>query len=290
MMELRKQIEQELTGCLPEGEALVKTLLDSMAYSLTAGGKRVRPLLVLHFARLCGGSTEAAMPFACAIEMIHTYSLIHDDLPCMDNDDLRRGKPTNHKVFGEAAALLGGSGLLTLAFETVLSEKAVALNGAEKCAEAGRLLAQCAGVCGMLGGQIIDLESENKQVPVEHLRIMDEKKTGALIKAACLLGCISAGADSRQRQAAEEYAAHIGLAFQIVDDMLDVVSDEQTLGKPIGSDKDNHKSTYVSLLGLDRCREISRELTDKALAALRVFDADTTALSDLAVSLRDRMN
>lgn len=289
MDEIRK-IEQELLTYLPKDEALVKTLLDSMTYSLTAGGKRVRPLLVLYFARLCSGSEAAAMPFACAIEMIHTYSLIHDDLPCMDNDDLRRGKPTNHKVFGEAPALLGGSGLLTLAFETVLSERAVALNGAEKCTEAGRLLAQCAGVLGMLGGQIIDLESENKQVTVEHLRVMDEKKTGALIKAACLLGCISAGADSKQRKAAEQYAENIGLAFQIVDDILDVVSDSKTLGKPIGSDRENNKSTYVSLLGIERCRTLSRELTDKALEALSAFDSDTTELSTLAVSLRDRVS
>ncbi len=284
------KIEQELLTYLPQGNEPVKTLVSSMTYSLTAGGKRVRPLLVLSFAELCGGSAEAAMPFACAIEMIHTYSLIHDDLPCMDNDDLRRGKPTNHKVYGEAAALLGGNGLLTHAFEAVLSEKAVTLNGADTCVKAGRLLAQCAGVNGMLGGQIIDLESENKQVSVERLRIMDEKKTGALIRAACLLGCLSAGATDGQMRAAEEYAAHIGLAFQIVDDILDVVSDAETLGKPIGSDRENNKSTYVSLLGIEECRRLSRELTDKAITALSVFDTDITFLSSLALSLRDRTN
>ena len=284
------QIEKELLEYLPKDDGKVGTLVSSMKYSLTAGGKRVRPMLVLAFAELCSGSAEAAMPFACAVEMIHTYSLIHDDLPCMDNDDLRRGKPTNHKVFGEAAALLGGNSLLTHAFEAVLSEKAVRLNGAEKCVEAGRLLARSAGVNGMLGGQIIDLESENRQVPVEHLQIMDEKKTGALIKAACLLGCISAGANDEQKRAAAEYAENIGLAFQIVDDILDVESDPQTLGKPIGSDKENKKSTYVSLLGTDKCRELSRGLTDKAIAALSAFDNDTEFLSSLAVSLRDRMN
>lgn len=284
------QIEKELLEYLPKDDGKVGTLVSSMKYSLTAGGKRVRPMLVLAFAELCSGSAEAAMPFACAVEMIHTYSLIHDDLPCMDNDDLRRGKPTNHKVFGEAAALLGGNSLLTHAFEAVLSEKAVRLNGAEKCVEAGRLLARSAGVNGMLGGQIIDLESENRQVPVEHLQIMDEKKTGALIKAACLLGCISAGANDEQKRAAAEYAENIGLAFQIVDDILDVESDPQTLGKPIGSDKENKKSTYVSLLGTDKCRELSRGLTDKAIAALSAFDNDTEFLSFLAVSLRDRMN
>ena len=215
------RIEKELVSYLPQENEYIKTLVDSMRYSLTAGGKRVRPMLAIEFSKLCGGNEEAVMPFACALEMIHTYSLIHDDLPCMDNDDLRRGKPTNHKVFGEAAALLGGSGLLTLAFETVLSEKAVKLNGYEKCVKAGRLLAECAGVNGMLGGQIIDLESENKQVPVEHLRVMDDKKTGALIKAACILGCISAGADEEKIKAAEIYAENIGIAFQIVDDILE---------------------------------------------------------------------
>lgn len=283
-------IEQELMNYLPEDDGYVGTLVSSMRYSLTAGGKRIRPQLVLAFAELCSGSREAAMPFACAIEMIHTYSLIHDDLPCMDNDDMRRGKPTNHKVFGEAAALLGGNSLLTHAFEVVLSDNAIRLNGTEKCVEAGRLLARSAGVNGMLGGQIIDLESENKQVSVEHLRIMDEKKTGALIKAACLLGCISAGADEEQKSAAAEYAENIGLAFQIVDDILDVVSDAETLGKPIGSDKENNKSTYVSLLGIDKCRELSSELTDKAIEALSAFDGDTSFLSSLAVSLRDRVN
>lgn len=282
------RIEKELVSYLPQENEYIKTLVDSMRYSLTAGGKRVRPMLAIEFSKLCGGNEEAVMPFACALEMIHTYSLIHDDLPCMDNDDLRRGKPTNHKVFGEAAALLGGSGLLTLAFETVLSEKAVKLNGYEKCVKAGRLLAECAGVNGMLGGQIIDLESENKQVPVEHLRVMDDKKTGALIKAACILGCISAGADEEKIKAAEIYAENIGIAFQIVDDMLDVISDTQTLGKPIGSDKENNKSTYVSLLGLDECRRISAELTDKAVNSLSAFDGDTSVLSDFAIYLRDR--
>ena len=282
------RIEKELVSYLPQENEYIKTLVDSMKYSLTAGGKRVRPMLAIEFSKLCGGNEECVMPFACALEMIHTYSLIHDDLPCMDNDDLRRGKPTNHKVFGEAAALLGGNGLLTLAFETVLSEKAVKLNGYEKCVSAGRLLAECAGVNGMLGGQIIDLESENKQVSVEHLRVMDDKKTGALIKAACLLGCISAGADKEKMKAAEIYAENIGIAFQIVDDMLDVISDTAVLGKPIGSDKENNKSTYVSFLGLDECRRISAELTDKAIDSLSVFDGDTSVLSDFAVYLRDR--
>lgn len=281
-------VEQELLSYLPQKDGYIDTVIDSMIYSLTAGGKRIRPRLVLAFARICGGEERAAMPFACAVEMIHTYSLIHDDLPCMDDDDLRRGKPTNHKVFGEAAAVLGGDALLTLAFETALSERAVTLNGAAKCAEAARVLAECAGAEGMIGGQIIDMESEGRRIEPERLRMMDRKKTGALIKAACLMGCISAGASQKQRQAAEIYAERIGLAFQIVDDMLDVLSDEATLGKPIGSDCQNDKSTYVTLLGLDECRRLTAQLTQEAIDALSAFDNDTSALTGLALQLRDR--
>ncbi|MBR2176469.1 MAG: polyprenyl synthetase family protein [Clostridia bacterium] len=286
-----EKVEKELLSYLPESDnENIKKLIESMQYSLMAGGKRVRPMLVLEFAKLCGGSEEAAMPFACALEMVHTYSLIHDDLPCMDNDDLRRGKPTNHKVYGEATALLAGSGLLTLAFETVLSEKSVRLNGAEKCAAAARALAQYAGADGMLGGQMIDLESEGKTVTVEHLKVMDNKKTGALMAAACSLGCISAGAAKEQLAAAVSYAENIGLAFQIIDDILDITSTTEELGKPVGSDDENKKSTYAALLGLDRCRELSRELTEKAAAALDVFENDTSVLKNFAYYLLERQN
>ncbi len=206
----------------------------------------------------------------------------------MDNDDLRRGKPTNHKVFGEAAALLGGDGLLTLAFETALSEKAISLNGYEKCAKAALTLAKYAGAVGMIGGQIIDLESENKKISLETLQIMDKKKTGALIAAACVMGCISAGASEEQIQAAKDYAQNIGIAFQIVDDILDVTSDTETLGKPVGSDYENNKSTYVSLLGVDECQKISSELTEKAVEYLKKFDGDITELENFAYYLRDR--
>ncbi|MBQ3928846.1 MAG: polyprenyl synthetase family protein [Clostridia bacterium] len=281
-------IEAALRQYLPQRDDYIRTVVDSMEYSLMAGGKRIRPMLALAFSKLCGGSEEAVMPFACAVEMIHTYSLIHDDLPCMDNDDTRRGKPTNHKVFGEAVALLGGDGLLTLAFETLVCEQARRLNGAEKCAEAVSVLAKCAGAVGMIGGQIIDLESEGKQADHEILRIMDKKKTGALINAACQMGCISAGASEEQRKAAEQYAYHIGIAFQIVDDILDVTSDETTLGKPIGSDAENHKSTYVSLLGLDECRKISAELTEKAINALGTFEGDISELVNFAHYLLHR--
>ena len=288
MSEKLNNIEQELISYLPEKDEYIKNLVDSMEYSLTAGGKRIRPMLVLEFAKLCGGKEEAAMPFACALEMIHTYSLIHDDLPCMDNDDLRRGKPTNHKVFGEACALLAGSG--PLAFETASSEKSVALNGTEKCLSAIKVLSQIAGAEGMLGGQIIDLESEGKKVDVEHLKVMDSKKTGALIIGAAKLGCISAGATEQQMNAAVSYAEKIGLVFQIVDDVLDITSSTEKLGKPVGSDSENEKSTYAALLGIEECMSISRKLTEEAVACLELFDEDTTALKEFAYFLLNREN
>ena len=290
MSDKKLNIEKELLSYLPEKDELIGNLVSSMEYSLTAGGKRVRPMLVMEFAKLCGGSEEAAMPFPCAIEMIHTYSLIHDDLPCMDNDDLRRGKPTNHKVYGEACALLAGSGLLTLAFEAASSERAVSLNSTEKCLAAVRVLSEAAGAVGMLGGQIIDLESEGKSVDVDHLKIMDAKKTGALIIAAAKLGCISAGASKEQIDAAVSYAENIGLAFQIVDDMLDITSSTEELGKPVGSDSENEKSTYAALLGLDECRKISEELTENAVKALEVFENDTETLKKFAYYLLRREN
>lgn len=286
-----KMVEKALISFIPEADTKeISILTDSMKYSLTAGGKRVRPMLVLEFARLCGGDTGAALPFACAIEMIHTYSLIHDDLPCMDNDDLRRGKPTNHKVYGEAAALLAGNSLLTLAFETVLSETAVRLNGYEKCAKAGRVIAELSGINGMLGGQMIDLESEGKSVTADHLKVMDNKKTGALMTAAALLGCISAGANEKQMAAARTYAENIGLAFQIIDDILDITSTTEELGKPVGSDGENDKSTYPGLLGMDQCRQLSKSLTEEAVQALDAFEGDTAALKDFAYYLLSRQN
>lgn len=282
-----KLIEEALESFLPSGDCLEKNVVDAMRYSLMAGGKRVRPRLVLEFARLIGEKDEEVLPLACAVEMIHTYSLIHDDLPCMDDDDTRRGKPSNHRVFGEAVALLAGDALLTLAFKTVFS----GLNSKNACrrAKCAELLAEFAGATGMIGGQIIDLESEGKAPKRERLEIMDKKKTGCLIKAACLLGCVGAGIfDEEKLNAAESYGESIGLAFQIVDDILDVTSTTQQLGKPVGSDLQQDKATYVSLLGVDECKRLADELTDKALSSLDVFDGDSTALKELALSLANR--
>lgn len=286
----RNMIETALKGYLPQGKYTEQTLIDSMEYSLMVGGKRIRPLLTLLFCELCGEDVKKAMPFACAVEMIHTYSLIHDDLPCMDDDDFRRGKPSNHKVYGEDIATLSGDAMQSLAFEIMLSNDSVIATSGDKAAKSAYTLAKYCGTLGMVGGQVIDIESENKNAPLEILSEMDEKKTGALIKAACEMGCIIGGATKEQLDAATKYAHSIGLAFQIVDDILDVTSTSEELGKPVGSDSDNNKSTYVSLLGIDRCKELVDELTKDAVECLDVFPNDTTALCELAYSLSQRQN
>ncbi|MBQ8861054.1 MAG: polyprenyl synthetase family protein [Ruminococcus sp.] len=283
-------IETALKNYLPQGEYREKSLIDSMEYSLMCGGKRIRPLLTLMFCELCGEDAKIALPYACALEMIHTYSLIHDDLPCMDDDDYRRGKPSNHKVFGEDIATLSGDALQSLAFEIMLSESAVEAVSADRAVKAAYTLSKYCGALGMVGGQVIDIESEGKSAELEVLQEMDEKKTAALIKAGCEMGCIIGSADEKKIKAAREYAHCIGIAFQIMDDILDVTSTSEELGKPVGSDSDNEKSTYVSLLGIEKCKELVDELTDKAIKSLSVFDNDTQSLSDLALSLANRKN
>lgn len=280
--------EKSLFDFLPDLDCKERKLIESIKYSLEAGGKRVRPRLVFEFNSLCNGKEESAIPFACAVEMIHTYSLIHDDLPCMDDDDLRRGKPSNHKVFGEDIALLAGDALQTLAFEIMTSDKAAELSGDKACRMAVNTLAKYSGATGMVGGQVIDLMSENTNAPIEVLREMDYKKTACLIKSACELGCISAGADDNLVKSASLYGECIGLAFQIQDDILDVTSSDEELGKPVGSDKENSKSTYVSLLGIEKCRSLVDELTQKAIDALSTFDADTSELKNFALELACR--
>lgn len=288
MKDYIREIETALEGYLPEGKFEEQKLIDAVRYSLNLKGKRVRPSLTLAFAELCGGSAQAAMPFACAVEMVHTYSLIHDDLPCMDNDDFRRGEPSNHKAFGEDIALLAGDALQSMAYEVMLSDEAVAAVGGERAAKAAKILANRSGLLGMVGGQVIDLSLESRTVGIEIVQLMEEKKTACLIEAACMMGCVVAGATDEQITAAERYAHAIGLAFQIVDDMLDVTSTAEELGKPIGSDAENEKNTYMSLLGIDRCRELVKELTDEAIGALGAFDGDTSGLADFAVQLANR--
>ncbi len=238
-----------------KGTCLQMQVIDAMRYSLLDAGKRLRAALVMEFSRLCRAARGDAVAFACAIEMVHAYSLIHDDLPCMDNDDLRRGKPSCHKAFGEANALLAGDGLLTLAFETASD---AALPGA-RVVEAVKTLSHAAGVFGMIGGQVIDLAGEGKQIDLQTLNLLYELKTGALLRASAKLGCIAGGADSQMTAAADTYAKACGRAFQITDDILDVVGTAEKIGKPIGSDNQNHKTTYVTLFGVEGAKKAAEE-------------------------------
>ena len=265
-----------------------KVIFDSMRYSVENGGKRVRPLLTLLFCDACGGDVKKALPVAEAVEYIHTYSLIHDDLPCMDNDDFRRGKPSNHKVYGEAFALLAGDGLLTAAFERITDLHKAGLYSADVAVNAIYTLSHLAGSRGMIGGQVIDLINEdNADADIDSLMLMDNLKTGALIEAACVMGCIVAEADETKKKAAAEFAKKIGLAFQIKDDILDVTGTLEKLGKMVGSDEQNGKSTYVTLLGVDKCQELVDKLTEEAMSALEAFD-DNEALKEYAEYLSKR--
>lgn len=252
-----------------------KTLLESMRYSLLAGGKRLRPVLTMEFCRVAGGDWQKAIPFGCALEMIHTYSLIHDDLPCMDNDDYRRGRLTNHKVYGEAMAVLAGDALLTAAFETAASADAAPAVIAKNVG----ILANCAGARGMVGGQVMDIEGENRELDAEYIHQLQRMKTGALLRAACLMGVTTAGGDEQMLQAAATYADGVGLAFQIRDDMLDVIGDAQKLGKATGMD--GEKSTFVRLYGMDACETMVQQETARAMEALSVFE-NPTFLRELA--------
>lgn len=281
----RESIENALNQLLPapQPDDPAGQVTEAMRYSLLAGGKRIRPVLTLAFCSLCGGNWEAAMPAACAVEMVHTYSLIHDDLPCMDDDDLRRGRPTCHKVYGEAMALLAGDGLLTKAFESVLC-----LPDPGRAAKAAACLARLAGHKGMVGGQCIDLSLNGKEASLDLLKIMDKKKTVALIAAACRIGCIAAGAGSRELDAAGKYAAGLGMAFQIRDDILDVTGSAAKLGKNTGMDTARDKRNYVSLLGIDKAQELVEHYTRLAVEALADFPLGCGMLRELALSLAER--
>ena len=260
-------------------------LFEAMRYSLNAGGKRIRPILVLEFCRITGGDCDKSIPVACAIEMLHTYSLIHDDLPCMDNDDLRRGKPTNHVVYGECTATLAGDALQAEAFGTILRSELPA----ESRAECARILADAVGADGMCGGQFLDMIGENKLLTADELDEINSRKTGALLIAACTMGVAAAGGNEKQSEAARRFGAAIGAAFQIRDDMLDVISTSEQLGKPIGSDAQEHKNTYMALYGAERCMKMIEKLTEVAKAALNEAFDDTAFLCDLADSMVTRM-
>lgn len=281
------EVEEALSRYVKGHGERYDVIYEAMSYSLLAGGKRLRPFLTLEFAKMAamekGGditkAKKAAMAYACALEMIHTYSLIHDDLPCMDNDDLRRGKPTCHIKFGEANGLLAGDGLLTLAFGAAAKNT---FSDFEKNCKAVALLSECAGADGMIGGQVLDLMGEAEAFDLPVVEKLQALKTGELIRCAVLLGCLAGGGSENLKSAATEYAICIGRAFQIVDDILDVVGDEASLGKPIGSDKDSEKTTFLSFMTIDEAKKYARELTRKAKDAVSAFDG-----GDLLCELAD---
>ena len=258
-----------------------RLLFEAMDYSLQAGGKRLRPLLCHLFCEACGAPFDRADHAAAAVEMIHTYSLIHDDLPAMDNDDFRRGKPTSHKVYGEAMAILAGDGLQTDAFRVL----AMAPLPPERVVSCLRLLSECAGPYGMVGGQVLDMEAERRECTEREVLDIQSRKTGALIRAACEMGVVSGAGTDAQRSAARAYAEAVGLAFQIRDDMLDVIGDSARLGKQVG--KDENKNTFVRLYGVEKCQKLVTEYTEQALRALEEFD-EPGLLNDLAVYLSNR--
>ena len=282
-------IEAILKEYLPKEEGWQKTVIAAMNYSVLAGGKRLRPMLMEETYRLFGGKGREIEPFMAAIEMIHTYSLVHDDLPAMDNDEYRRGRKTTHVVYGEAMAILAGDGLLNYAFETAM--KSFTMEGdLEKKARALSVLAQKAGIYGMIGGQTADIEAEDlgDQVTTEHLMFIHAHKTSALIEAAMMTGAILAGASQEETAQIEKAAYEIGIAFQIQDDILDVTSTLEMLGKPIGSDAKNHKTTYVTLKGLEESRKEQQELSLHAIETIRSIGYSNDFLMELVTSLITR--
>lgn len=284
--EQAKLISERLDCLLSENMSSI--VLDAMKYSVSNGGKRIRPFLAMEFAKACDGNIEAALDFGCAVEMIHTYSLIHDDLPCMDNDDIRRGKPSCHIAFGEDNALLAGDALLTEAFTILTDTKGIP---SENIVRAISYLSSYAGINGMVGGQVLDLQFEETKPTIEEILKMYSLKTCGLIKASCVLGCLACEIfDESKITAAIEYAENLGIAFQIQDDILDIEGDANTLGKPIGSDTKNDKSTAVKYYGLEKSKELVKEYTDKAILALDVFENDTETLKQFAYMLINRIN
>lgn len=283
IQDINKRLDQYLTTDEPVDG--IQRVYDSMRYSVLGTGKRIRPVMTLGFCALSGGDDTLALPFACAVEMIHAYSLIHDDLPCMDNDTIRRGKPTNHMVYGEAIALLAGDGLLTKAFEVTANAEGIELEG---IAKAVSLLARMAGADGMVGGQCIDLELDQKDARLDILQQMDMGKTVSLISAACQLGCIAAKADAALLSSADLYAQGMGMAFQIRDDVLGAVGDTSVLGKSVGLDAENGKQNYVTLLGVEHAQQLVKKYTKTALLELEKFPGNTDFLKALTLSLVDR--
>ncbi|HSQ88447.1 farnesyl diphosphate synthase [Romboutsia sp.] len=281
LKEKASYVEALLNKYMPKEEGYQKTIMEAMNYSLSAGGKRLRPILTLEACKIVGGNESDVIPFAVAIEMIHTYSLIHDDLPALDNDDLRRGRKTNHIVYGEDMAILAGDALLNYAFEVMLSNS-LGKENPEKYLIAINEIAKSAGVYGMIGGQVVDVQSENQQISKDKLDYIHNNKTAAIIIGCMRAGAIIGNASKEHLDEITKYAKNIGLSFQIVDDILDIVGDESKLGKKVGSDIENNKSTYPSLLGLEKSKEIANQLIDEAKESIKKLSDDVEFLNGLA--------
>lgn len=279
-----KLIDEALAGYIP-GNAYPPVIYDAMRYSLFAGGKRLRPIMLMAAADAVGGQGSSYLPVACGLEMIHTYSLIHDDLPAMDNDDYRRGKPTNHKIYGDGMAILAGDGLLTAAFDTMLSQPNV---NPTILVKVTKEIATAAGAAGMVGGQAVDLVSEGQSVDAKTLEFMHQAKTGALFKASLRAGAMLAGASEKNIEALTYYADQFGLAFQITDDILDVIGSQDKIGKPVGSDIKNNKVTYVALHSLAGAKQLAQQAVDNALISLSEFGAEAAILRELVEYLITR--
>lgn len=286
-MDRKKEVEQIVTSFLPKEEGYQKTVLEAMNYSVSAGGKRLRPMLMLETYRMFDGTSKVIEPFMAAIEMIHTYSLIHDDLPAMDNDEYRRGRKTTHVVYGEAMAILAGDALLNYAFETAASAF-VLDEGNPAIGKAFMILASKAGVYGMIGGQVVDVESEGKEIDADTLKFIHIHKTSALLESAMLIGAVLAGASEQQQRTVELAARELGLAFQIRDDILDVTGNTDELGKPVGSDEKNHKNTYVALEGLEKAKEDVKRYSESAIDRLKSLPVRNEFLYELIEELIDR--
>ncbi len=286
----KSMVDKTLDRLVPPAKTFPPSVHEAMRYSLFAGGKRVRPILAIASAEALGAKTAGLLPIASAIELIHTYSLIHDDLPAMDDDDLRRGRPTCHKVYGEAVAILAGDGLLTMAFE-VLSDprysKAVPPN---RMLSIIREIAFASGVFGIIGGQVVDIESEGKDIDFPTLEYIHTHKTGALIRGSVRVGAIYAGASEKRLKALTRYGEFVGLAFQIADDILDITGKEDVLGKDIGSDIEKGKKTYPSMFGLEESRRRAEEVVNKAVASLAGFDRKADSLREIARYIINRVN
>ena len=292
-MDELKIIEKIISEYMPKEDGLQKTIFEGMNYAVSAGGKRIRPILMYETYKLFGGNGDVIKPFMAAIEMIHTYSLVHDDMPCVDNDDMRRGKPTTHIVYGETMGLFVGDGLLNLAFETIANGMdyvdTADSKQVEAYKEAFKYISKCAGSFGMLAGQVVDKESEDKEdIDLDTIMYLYEKKTGELLRASMVVGAILAGADKADVDIIEKVATNVGIAFQIQDDILDVIGTEEELGKPIGSDERNNKSTYVAHVGLEESKEEVKRLTNEAIELLNEIDGKNEFLEEFLTFLINR--